>query len=134
MVRLTLLASACIVSPAAADSFRADASCMPTATALVFTCEFTLSEGDVPVEGAAFTIWPGMPSMPMAHKIPHLSAAPTDSPGVYAAEVEALMPGGWTLTLDLSAPRRDRIVLPQAFGVAPPDHHTTDHSGHAASD
>ena len=60
--------------------------------------------------------------------------APTDSRSVYAAEIVVQMLRDWTRTPDLTASGRDRIVLPQAFGVAPPDHHTTDHSGHAASD
>ena len=118
----------CLASPAVADRFHAQATCVPTDMALRYACEIRLMQGNDAVENATFTVRPDMPSMPMAHNIPPVAAVATDTPGLYATEIEIEMLGDWTLTLDLSAPRRDRVVLRYLFEGTPEAHQTTDHS------
>ena len=60
--------------------------------------------------------------------------APTDSRSVYAAEIVVQMLRDWTRTPDLTASRRDRIVLPQAFDATPPEDGAADDSDHVTSD
>ncbi|SHH35595.1 FixH family protein [Marivita hallyeonensis] len=132
MFRLTLAALISLASPAVADRIIADANCAPTEIDLRFNCEFNLTQNGVPVEGASFTIKPDMPSMPMAHNIPPVPADITERPGAYVAVLDLQMLGDWTLTLDVSAPRRDRIVLSQIFDDAASDHLPTEHSGHSS--
>ena len=131
MFRLTLATLACLAAPAWADRIEAHADCAATETDLRFTCTFTLSRPDGPVDGAAFTVRPDMPSMPMAHNLLPVPAEPTDTPGSYTAVLDLQMHGGWTLTLDVTAPRRDRIVLPYMFEAKPTGGQDADHKGHA---
>lgn len=137
MFRLTFAALACLATPAAADRILAEAACSSTETELHFDCEIALSEGGAPVANAAFTVRPDMPSMPMAHNMPTVPAETTGRPGIYSARLALQMSGDWTLTLDLTAPRRDRIVLSHTFqdaaNDAAPDHRSMDHSGHGGS-
>ncbi|MDU8913305.1 FixH family protein [Aestuariicoccus sp. MJ-SS9] len=122
MFRLIVAVLICIAPPALAERILAEATCSPTHTELQFRCEIALNEGGAPVDGAAFTVKPDMPSMPMAHNIPPVPAEPTDTPGVYSAQLELQMLGDWTLTLDLTKPRRDRIVVSHKFDDAVPNH------------
>ena len=133
MSRLILAALVFMATPALADRILAKATCLPTDTELRFSCEIALSEGGVPVEGAAFVVKPDMPSMPMAHNIRPVPAEATDRPGVFSVRLDLQMLGVWTLTLDLIEPRRDRIVVSHTFDDAVPDHFSRDHSGHSGS-
>jgi hypothetical protein len=51
-----------------------------------------------------------MPSMPMAHNVKPVKAAPGSAPGEYTARIELEMFGEWALKLDVRKPVRDRIV------------------------
>jgi hypothetical protein len=51
-----------------------------------------------------------MPSMPMAHTIRPVKAAPTGNPGEYKAVLELQMPGVWTVEIDLSGTVRDKVA------------------------
>ena len=135
MTRFILaLALACLAHPALADRILAEATCTNTEMDLHFRCDIVLTANGAPVDGAAFTVTPAMPSMPMAHNIPPVEAAATDEPGTYTAELQLEMAGDWTLTLDLTNPRRDRVVVSHRFEAQVAEGHGTDHSGHAMSD
>ena len=132
MIRLGL-AFALLSSPVFADRLQAMADCMPAAEALHFTCDFNLSAGGEPVEDATFTVTPTMPSMPMAHNIPPADIRRGEAPGSYSADLHLEMLGDWILTLDITRPHRDRIVLNYTFDDAPPADGAKGHS-HQHSD
>ncbi|SIT08265.1 YtkA-like [Roseivivax lentus] len=133
MFRLKLAILACLATPALGDRLLAEATCAPTDTEMQFNCEISLSEGGVPVEGAAFTVKPDMRSMPMAHNIPPVASKATESPGIYSVRLDLQMLGDWTLTLDLTEPRRDRVILRHTFDETTLDHPSMDHSSQGAS-
>ncbi len=111
--KLTLpLLAVTLASPALAQRIPAEANCAPTGMEMHYRCEIVLGPDDAPLEGAEFTISTAMPSMPMAHNMAPVPAEATDTPGMYAATIHFEMMGVWTLTLDMTAPRRDRIVIP----------------------
>jgi hypothetical protein len=51
-----------------------------------------------------------MPSMPMAHNVKPVKAAPGAAPGEYTARIKLEMFGEWALKLDVRKPVRDQIV------------------------
>jgi hypothetical protein len=133
MFRLILATLSCLATPALADRILAEATCIPTDSEMRFSCEIALSQGGQPVEGATFTVKPDMPSMPMAHNMRPVPAETTDSPGIYSVHLHLEMLGEWTLTLDLTEPRRDRAVVPYTFDDTAPEHRSVDHSSHVIS-
>ena len=133
MFRLTLAGLACIATPVLADRILAEATCSPTDTELLFSCEIALSEGGVPVEGAAFTVKPDMPSMPMAHISRPVPVEATERPGIYSTPLNLQMLGDWILRLDLTEPRRERIVVRHTFDDEAPEHRSKDNSSHGGS-
>lgn len=133
MIRTTL-ALICLAAPAMADRIQAEASCTPLPAEQQYRCDILLTAAGSPLEGAAFTVKPDMPSMPMAHNLRPVDATATDTPGTYSADIHLEMWGDWTLTLDLSAPRRDRVVLSYSFEKPASETRMinhADHSGHA---
>lgn len=103
-------------SPATAQRIEASVTCDATDEALLYVCHFDLTQNGAPLPGAAFTITPTMPSMPMAHNIPPVPAENLSTEGRgYHAYLELDMHGDWALTLDITAPRRDRIVINHSF-------------------
>lgn len=98
--------------PAAAQRLDAEADCKPTKTDLVYECRFVLRESRTgkPVSGAELAVGADMPSMPMAHNVKPVRAAPGAAPGEYTARIELEMFGEWALKLDVRKPVRDRIV------------------------
>ncbi|MDE0052019.1 MAG: FixH family protein [Rhodospirillales bacterium] len=104
----------------AGERVAADVSCSPAAEKLTFDCMIMLKgkkSGD-PVEGAEVVVKADMPSMPLAHNVRPVEAAPGSMPGHYTATLELEMLGEWALTLDVSGPTRDRIVKKLDFGPA----------------
>ena len=75
-----------------------------------------------PVEGAEVIVKADMPSMPLAHNVRPVQAAPGSMPGHYTATLELEMRGEWALTLDVSGPTRDRVVKKLDFGAGDMDH------------
>ena len=80
-----------------------------------------------------------MPSMPMAHNIPASPSQAGAAPGVYSVNLHLEMLGDWMLTLDITQPRRDRVIVHHSFGDTAMEHHNkghsgTGHSGHGTSD
>jgi hypothetical protein len=101
-------------APTAALAQRLDAEvdCKPTTHDLVYDCRFVLKEAKTGklVSGAELAVGADMPSMPMAHNVKPVKAAPSAAPGEYTARIELEMFGEWALKLDVRKPMRDRIV------------------------
>jgi hypothetical protein len=113
MIRLlALLCLAAAALPAAAQRLDAEVDCKPTKHDLVYDCRFLLTEAKTgkPVSGAELAVGADMPSMPMAHNVKPVKAAPGAAPGEYTARIELEMFGEWALKLDVRKPMRDRIV------------------------
>jgi len=101
-------------APTAALAQRLDAEvdCKPTKHDLVYDCRFVLKEAKTGklVSGAELAVGADMPSMPMAHNVKPVKAAPSAAPGEYTARIELEMFGEWALKLDVRKPVRDVIV------------------------
>ena len=104
----------------AGERVAADVSCSPAAEKLTYDCTIMLKgkKSGEPVEGAEVVVKADMPSMPLAHNVRPVEAAPGSMPGHYTATLELEMLGEWALTLDVSGPTRDRIVKKLDFGPA----------------
>ena len=63
-----------------------------------------------PLNNPQVTLGAMMPSMPMAHTIRPVKAAPTGHPGEYKGTLELQMSGVWAVEVDLSGPVRDKVV------------------------
>jgi hypothetical protein len=113
--------------PALAERLAAEADCAATDDPLVYECVIEVAEGGAPLGGAAFTVKPDMPSMPMAHNIAPVAAEAGDAPGAYRVPLRLDMHGRWTLRLDFTAPRRDVIVIDHEFA---PAEDAAGHAGH----
>lgn len=133
MIRSTI-AFICLASPALADRIQADAHCAATATPLHYQCDVMLTSAGQPLEAAKFAVTPTMPSMPMAHNIPPAPSAPGDMPGSYKVDLRLDMLGEWMLTLDVSEPRRDRVIVHMHFDGGDTAHQGHDHSSHKKSE
>jgi hypothetical protein len=105
-----VLASA--AAPVFAQRLDAEVDCRPTKHDLVYDCKIVLKEAKTgkPVSGADLAVGADMPSMPMAHNVKPVKAAPGTAPGEYTARIELEMFGEWALKLDVRKPVRDRIV------------------------
>lgn len=115
---------------AAAERAKAEVECAPTGKKLVYSCTIALAgrkSGD-PLEGAKLVVGADMPSMPLAHNVRPVTAAPGDKPGMYTATIELEMHGEWALRLDVSGPTRDRLFHKMHFGSAKGG--KTGHDGH----
>ena len=109
---LALMLLAAAPTTALAQRLDAEAECKPTKHDLVYDCRFVLKEAKTgkPVSGAELAVGADMPSMPMAHNVKPVKAAPGAAPGEYTARIELEMFGEWALKLDVRKPVRDRIV------------------------
>jgi hypothetical protein len=109
---LALLLLAAAPMSALAQRLDAEVDCKPTTHDLVYDCRFVLQEvksGRL-VSGALLSIGADMPSMPMAHNVKPVRAAPGAAPGEYTARIELEMFGDWALKLNVRGPVRDVIV------------------------
>lgn len=136
MIRTTLpliafAASLALSGPATAQRIGASVNCDPTAEDLLYVCHFDLTQNGEALPGAVFTITPSMPSMPMAHNIAPIPAQDLCTEGRgYHAYLKLDMHGDWALTLDFTAPRRDRIVINYSFLPTSSDRPTHHHGTH----
>ena len=107
------------VAPAA-ERAKAQVVCAPTGKKLVYECEIMLMgrKSGAPLEGAKLVVGADMPSMPLAHNVRPVTAAPGRKPGMYTATIELEMHGEWALKLDVSGPTRDRLIHKMHFGAA----------------
>jgi hypothetical protein len=116
-----LLLVSAVALPAFAQRLDAEVDCKPTKHDLVYDCRFVLKEvksGRL-VSGALLSIGADMPSMPMAHNLKPVRAAPGAAPGEYTARIELEMFGDWALKLNVRGPVRDVIV--KKFSAREPD-------------
>jgi hypothetical protein len=106
----TLLAG--VALPASAQRLDAEVDCKPTRHDFVYECRFVVKEAKSgrPVSGADVSVGADMPSMPMAHNVRPVKAAPGKAPGEYLARIELEMAGEWALKLNVRGPVRDVIV------------------------
>ncbi|MBA2673140.1 FixH family protein [Ramlibacter sp.] len=118
-LRLWLLAALALLpcAQAAARPPGVGVSCK-TAASLVYDCVFRLSDAKsgAPLSGAAFSVQPTMPSMPMAHNVRPVAAEPAADPGSYRARLTLEMPGTWNLKLLMSKPAREELHHRMDFG------------------
>ena len=63
-----------------------------------------------PLNGASMTLGALMPSMPMAHTVKRVNAAPTGQPGEYKGTLKLEMAGFWAVDVDISGPARDKAT------------------------
>ncbi len=117
----------CAAAPALAQRFDAEAVCAATDIALAYDCVIRLSAGGAPVEGAVLEVKADMPEMPMAHNVRPVPAEAAEEPGSYRVPLQLEMDGRWTLRLEITAPRRDVVILHQDF---PPKEAAEDAGGH----
>ncbi|MGZ2749621.1 FixH family protein [Burkholderia stagnalis] len=110
LTTLVVLATALPAAHAAAPDARI--ACKPAGAAYAYDCAIDLADPHtrVPVDGARFTVTADMPSMPMAHNITPVDAAPDGQPGRYRARLALEMDGVWLVKLTFSVPVRDRVV------------------------
>ncbi len=122
-MRTILFAALLLASvPALAQRPRADLDCKPAKGLLTYDCIIRLTRGGQPLTGAAVTVGADMPSMPMAHNLKPVKAAPGEKPGEYRARLELEMTGEWAVKLRLSGPVREQLILHFEFsetGVSP---------------
>jgi len=103
---------------AAGERAAAEVACTATERRLVYDCNLVLTgkNSGMPLEGATVVVKAEMPSMPMAHNVPPVTAMPMGTAGHYRARIDLEMPGAWTLTIDVSGPTRDRLVKTVQLG------------------
>jgi len=107
---MVLLATGC--TPPPPMSLAAVVSCAPEARPLRQRCTVRLSDRRTgrAVTGAAVTLHADMPSMPLAHNVPPVTAAPGPQPGTYQAVLELDMTGRWVIAVRVAAPVRDQLT------------------------
>jgi hypothetical protein len=109
-------------APALAQRVQADLDCKPAKGLLTYDCIIRLTRGGRPLERAEVSVGADMPSMPMAHNVRPVKAAPGEKPGEYRARLELEMTGEWAVKLRLSGPLREQLILHFEFsetGVSP---------------
>ena len=120
---LAVLIAVATTPALAADRVQATVSCKPAGVSLAYTCIFKLTNASTgaPLEKAQLSIGADMPSMPLAHNVPPVTAKATGAPGEYRALVVLEMHGDWALRLRVGGPLKDQLVevlnfTPQAVG------------------
>jgi len=111
-----------LASPGIAQRVQAKLNCKFTGTEFVYDCVIRLSRGGAPLSGAQVSVGADMPSMPMAHNMKPVKAAPGKVPGEYRARLDLEMRGEWAVKLRISGPVRDQLILHYDFtesGTAP---------------
>jgi hypothetical protein len=119
---IAVLLTAAAVAPAAvsaqvADRARVAIACKPASDKFAYDCTFMLTNArtGAALDKAEVVIGADMPSMPMAHNVPPVTATPTGTPGEYAARLALEMHGDWALRLRISGPVRDQVVVLKSF-------------------
>jgi hypothetical protein len=90
----------------------ADVSCTPGEGRLAYDCVAAIRDqvSEAPLEGLGVEVKADMPSMPMAHNIPPVTAEPTGEPGQYGFSLTLDMHGVWSFTMRLTGEREDLVV------------------------
>lgn len=85
--------------------------CLSYGMGPMLECTVELKRRDgTPLDGAQVMLGALMPSMPMAHTVKPMKAAPTGAPGQYRGTLELEMLGVWSLDIDISGPVRDKVA------------------------
>jgi len=108
-----------VAAPAQAQRLQAALECKFAGTDFIYDCIIRLTP---PLSGARITVGAEMPSMPMAHNIKPVKAAPGKAPGEYRARLDLEMRGEWAVKLRISGPLREQLILHYDFtesGTAP---------------
>ncbi len=102
----------------ARERAKAEIVCQRTDDKLIYDCTINLTKrkGGKPIDDAEITIFADMPSMPMAHNVPPVTAEKVGQAGVYQARLKIEMQGKWVLRLRISGSVRDIIVKRLEFG------------------
>ncbi len=117
--KFTLLLTLLLVPPLTFADERIDAevSCEATDQRLVYECMISIvgKKSRDPIIDAEFTVGAEMSSMPGAHNVRPVAAVPLDVAGQYQIQIDLEMMGEWVLLIDLTEPKRDRIVKKLRF-------------------
>ena len=87
-----------------------DLQCVAHGSGPLLDCTARVSVSGAPLGAAKLTLGASMPSMPMAHTVKPVPAAPTGRPGEYRGTLQLEMNGDWAEQIDLAGPPRERIV------------------------
>jgi hypothetical protein len=130
-----LMASLSVGNTLAADRVHATVACRAAGEKLTYDCTIKLTNArtGAVLDNARVTIGADMPSMPMAHNVPPVTATATGAPGEYQARVRLEMHGDWALRLTIAGALRDQVVEVLNFGEqvsGPPSRKSLKPSGH----
>lgn len=102
----------------AADRAQTTVSCRPETEKLTYDCTFKLTNAStgVALNNAQVTIGAEMPSMPVAHNVPPVTATATGAPGEYKARIRLEMHGDWAIRLTITGVLKDQVVEVLNFG------------------
>jgi hypothetical protein len=90
---------------------KVELQCVSYGMGPMLECTVDLKKRDgTPLDGAQVTLGALMPSMPMAHTVKPMTAAPTGTPGQYRGTLELEMLGVWSVDIDMSGPVRDKVA------------------------
>lgn len=82
-----------------------------TKKALEREATLTIANGQgQPVSGATIEVNVDMPSMPMMHKVPKVTAEPAGEPGRYKARFTVEMAGAWAAQIEVKGPVRAKVI------------------------
>jgi hypothetical protein len=82
-----------------------------TKKALEREATLTVANGQgQPVSGATIEVNVDMPSMPMMHKVPKVTAEPAGEPGRYKARFTVEMAGAWAAQIEVKGPVRAKVI------------------------
>ena len=114
---LGVLAAGC--SPPVPAAVAAQVSCVPETDALRQRCTVRLTDRRTgqPIGGATVTLHADMPSMPLAHSVPPVTAAPGGEPGTYDGTLRLEMTGRWVVAVRIAGPVTDQLT--HALDVGP---------------
>jgi len=133
---LAMMASLGAGNALAEDRVHATVDCRAAGQKLAYDCTFKLTNArtGAALDNARVTIGADMPSMPMAHNLPPVTATATGAPGEYQARVRLEMHGDWALHLTVAGALRDQVVEVRNFGEqgsGPPSRKSPKPSGHS---
>lgn len=108
---LLWLGAAALAPAAAAPRPTVDLQCVAFGMGPQLECTVRLRQANgQPLSGAAVTLGATMPSMPMAHQVRPVVAAPTATPGEYRGRLALEMSGVWAVQVDIASPVRERVA------------------------
>jgi hypothetical protein len=133
---LAMMASLGVSNALAADRVHATVACRAAGEKLTYDCAIRLTNArtGAALDNARVTIAADMPSMPMAHNVPPVTATATGAPGEYQAHVRLEMHGDWALRLTVAGALRDEVVEVRNFGEegsGPPSRKSPKANGHS---